>query len=213
MIGEGGGAVGRLEDLLGIAAQGVGRGELIQDHLVVARDDGQHVIEIVRHAPRQAADRFHPLDLNQVRFGLQFLRQPQRFLAPPGEFQAGAHGTDVGVGEVGVSILDMLAADRFGQKHLNGRTEHLRASVAEHLLCAGVCEYDPAGAIDADDGLGSGLQQSGNHVLAVCQESRDVLVDRRCGGAGLARLGPTHKCIPSCRLIVTGFEGKRVWRC
>ena len=48
--------------------------------MAIAVDHHQQVIEIVRHPPRQAADRFHPLDLNQVRFGLQFLSQPQRFL-------------------------------------------------------------------------------------------------------------------------------------
>ena len=72
-------ALARRQDFLDRFALWIGRLQFLEQQMAIAVDHHQQIVEIVRHPARQAAHRFHPLDLNQVRFGLQFLRQPQRF--------------------------------------------------------------------------------------------------------------------------------------
>ena len=45
-------------------------GELGLDQLRVPEDDAQHIVEIVRHTPRQTSHRFHLLRLDKLRFEL-----------------------------------------------------------------------------------------------------------------------------------------------
>ena len=192
----------------------------------------------MRHAARQPAHRFHLLRVHQLFFQpfpladvaderdgefavsgadvaeAHFNGEFRSILAPPGQFQADAHVTNAGVGKVVRAIVSMLAAARFGQKRLDGRTEHLRAGVAEHLLGPGVCQYDPAGPINADDGLGSGFEQRRNHLFALFQETRNVLPDRYASPAGLAGFASTHDSIPSFRPHCDRFgrECKSGWK-
>ena len=70
LIGERGGPVGGLEDLFGIASQRIERRQLVQHHPVVAGNDGEHVVEVVRHAAREPAHGFHFLGVNQLLFQL-----------------------------------------------------------------------------------------------------------------------------------------------
>ena len=51
-------------------AVGIVGAQAVQDQLAVAGDDGQQIIEIVRHAAGQHADRFHLLRLPQLIFQL-----------------------------------------------------------------------------------------------------------------------------------------------
>ena len=63
-------ALAGLQDLLRRVMIRIARLQRVQDQLAVARDDGQQIIEIVRHAARQHAHRFHLLRLPQLRFQL-----------------------------------------------------------------------------------------------------------------------------------------------
>ena len=74
--GEVGGALGGLLDLLKVGMERLRRVHLLEGHLRMPEDHPQHVVEIVGHAARQPAHRFHLLGLQQLRLEriLFFLR-------------------------------------------------------------------------------------------------------------------------------------------
>ena len=70
--GEVGGALGRLADFLQVGMERLRRVHLLEGQLRMPEDHPQHVVEVVRHAARQPAHRFHLLGLVQLRFELAF---------------------------------------------------------------------------------------------------------------------------------------------
>ncbi len=60
---EGRGAITRVVDLLQVRAHGVVRAEPLQEGVGVAEDHGEQIVEVVRHAPGEAADGLHLLRL------------------------------------------------------------------------------------------------------------------------------------------------------
>ena len=82
LLGEVGGTHGGAGDLFGIGAPLVFRIERVQHDLGVADDRGQQVVEVVRDAAGQAADRFHLLRVAQLLFEQQPLRHRIVALAP-----------------------------------------------------------------------------------------------------------------------------------
>ena len=67
MARQGGCALRRGDDFLEVLSDRLVRPDLIGEEFGVAEDGGQHVVEVVRHAAGELADRFH------------FLRMPQLF--------------------------------------------------------------------------------------------------------------------------------------
>ena len=74
MSRERSGAVGSLLDLLAACMERIARPQLLQHQGGVPFDYGQQIIEIVRHAAGQSADRLHLLRLPQMVFELLTLR-------------------------------------------------------------------------------------------------------------------------------------------
>ena len=68
LLGERRGALPGLHDLFHRMAVAISGGEAVQDELAVAGDDGQQVIEIVRHAAGQHPHGFHLLRLAELLF-------------------------------------------------------------------------------------------------------------------------------------------------
>ncbi len=60
------GAVGRFENLFRVAPPLVAFGQVLRDHLRVAADGHEQVVEVVRDAARQPSDRFHLLRLAEL---------------------------------------------------------------------------------------------------------------------------------------------------
>ena len=74
LAGQAGGALAGVADLVdAAAARGSSGGQLVEHHAAVAADDGQQVVEVVRHAAGQPADGFHLLRLAQLVFQLAAL--------------------------------------------------------------------------------------------------------------------------------------------
>ena len=145
LVGELGRAVGRRQSLFHVRAQRIDGRQLVQHHAVVAGDDRQHVIEVVRHATRQPAHRFHFLRVLQLllqRLALadvahegdgehalfdfdiaqaDFHGKFRAVLAPAREFHADAHGPDVRAGEILRALAAVRRAFGFGQQQLDGR--------------------------------------------------------------------------------------------
>ena len=71
LAGQAGGALGGEVDRLGGIEQLGRQVGLGQQHPGVALDDGEHVVEVVRHAGGQLADGLHLLRLPQLRFQVQ----------------------------------------------------------------------------------------------------------------------------------------------
>ena len=86
-------------DGLGVAVQWIGRWQFLEQKLGVSVDDGEQVIELVRHTTRQPAD------------ALQFLGFPQSLcefgVLRPGEFSL----TDVRDKTFGVKRLPLLVSN------------------------------------------------------------------------------------------------------
>ena len=68
----------RAQGRLGLAQKARAFAQRAREQLHVADDDGQQIVEIVRDAAREAADRFHLLALPQLRFELTFVRHVPR---------------------------------------------------------------------------------------------------------------------------------------
>ena len=66
LAGDGSGAVGGFKGFFKVAAQFGASRQVIQNHPAIAADDGQHVVEVVGHATRQPAHRFHLLGVHQL---------------------------------------------------------------------------------------------------------------------------------------------------
>ena len=66
MPGEVGGALGRLADFLQVGMERMRRVNFHEGQFRMAEYDTQHVVEVVCHAARQSADRFHLLGLPEL---------------------------------------------------------------------------------------------------------------------------------------------------
>ncbi len=75
------------------------------------------------------------------------------------EFEANAHGADMGLGEEVLAMARVLAAIALGDQHLDAMSQQFRASVAEELLGLSVDQRDLALVVDDDHGVGRGFEQ------------------------------------------------------
>ena len=80
-------------------------------------------------------------------------------LAPPGQFQPGAHFAHLGVGEVAGAVAQVLAAQALGHQQLHRLADHLLAQVAEQALGLLVDQRDQALLVDDHHRVGRGFQQ------------------------------------------------------
>ncbi len=94
---EGGSTMCGAFDLLDVEPEGIAGAEAVQHQIRVAKDGGEHVVEVVRDAAGQPPHRFHLLGLPQLR-----LAESQRFLrlaalgqiADPGGEEEAVGGVD-----------------------------------------------------------------------------------------------------------------------
>ena len=184
LIGQGARPIGGFENLFGVAAQRIQRGELVEDHPVVAGDDGQHVVEVVRHATGQASHGLHLLRVHQLLFEgfalgdvadegdpeeavvgfdsaeADFDGKFRAILAPPGEVEADSHGAGTRPVEVVVALAGVGASLRVGQEQFDPRAQQFLRGVAEHLGSTAIDQNNPSRAIDTDNCLRCRFQES-----------------------------------------------------
>ena len=111
--GEGGGVFSGLANLLGVLVHRAVFGRLGEDEVAVAVDGGEHVVEVVRHAAGEPADRFHLLGVEELLLALAQglvgiaaqLRKPQVRVDAGDQLRGLERLEDVIVG-VGLELFD-----------------------------------------------------------------------------------------------------------
>ena len=106
-------------DLLDVGAARIAGVEAVEDQVGVAEDGREHVVEVVRDAAGEPADRFHLLRLAQLRLAV-----PQRLLglpalgqvADPGDEEGAAGRVDARDGE----LESGSASDPSGSRRARG---------------------------------------------------------------------------------------------
>ena len=167
-----GGAPHRLRKLAQAVVLDLGR-----EHVGIEQDRGQHVVEVVRHAAGQLADRFHALGLRQLSLGVLAVgnvgddradRRDRIGRVEQREFDA-EHGPPTG------RRLDRhLTLERsLGRDHLGVRQHDLACSLLRHDVAGGLADRGrDAGArpslgsaVDERVGAGEVLDQDENRSV------------------------------------------------
>ena len=95
LAGECGGAVGGAADLLEVAAVRRRGWKFEQDEIAIAADHGEHVVEVVRDATGETADRLHLLRLNELPLELLALSDVDEGIPPESRIGALANEATV----------------------------------------------------------------------------------------------------------------------
>ena len=74
LTGQRGGMVAGFVNFLNHSARGLAVLQFLQQQIAVSRDNTQDVIKVMGHSPREHADSFHAMSLDQKAFEILLLR-------------------------------------------------------------------------------------------------------------------------------------------
>ena len=185
---EPGGAVGILLDLHQVLERGIGRPVVGQEQIRIADDGGEHVVEVVRDAAGELADRLHLLRLRELRLQRPLLGGVDRVHDRGLALARALHRRDVearrarGVaGERRLHLARLSAAvERRAHLRLEAAALALRhhgedrtllaiAGAAEQAHEARVAVADPAFAVDGGDRHRRVVEEAREAHLGVAQ--------------------------------------------
>src|ERR1700693_6229739 len=160
-------------------------------HLKIARDHGQKVVEVVSDAAGELADGLHLLRLPEILLHFDARRQvpdeageymsPAELHLANSEFHwedgtilalrlhLPANADDALLAGLDVSgqVAVMVPLMRRGHEHSDVAPDHLTGSVAEQLFCGFAEVLDDAALVDRDDRVGGGLKNGAEPGLSL----------------------------------------------
>ena len=211
-----GGAVGVLLDVHDVLEGRIGRPVVGEEQVGEADDGGQHVVEVVRDAAGELADRLHLLALRELQLERPLLGGLERVddgrvLAVVAFQDRADEEADAPLGVVGEAGVDggnlALPGDRRADRRRRARRGPIpapapaeqppaRALLAEEHHEAGVGERDPALAVDRGDRHRRVVEEAGEAHLGDAA-GLAVVAAAACRGRACARRRPCRRARPA----------------
>src|SRR5207253_2103925 len=144
----------------GLANDGVARG---LDYGRQMRTDFLS-LPALSYVPNRAGDQ-EPAVWRTERAQADLSRELGAVFAPAEQVQAGAHRPRARILEEAVTVVSVRPAHALRQKHLDRLAQEFLPRVTKQALELGVDQDNVATAVDGDDRIGSGFEQTAQHYF------------------------------------------------